>query len=72
MKLFNPNGSPLMDVNEFKRAGNNFLISGKITMLGAMPLACVLTPSEARSAVRQIGFRNFLFLLTMLFRFGKR
>ena len=66
MKLLSPDNSALMEVTSFKRDGSNLVINGNI--MGAMPVTCLLTPSEARSALRQLGFGNLLFVISLLFR----
>lgn len=66
MKLLNRDHSLLMDVSRFERDGSNLLVRG--TIMGAMPVQAVLTPSEARRAVRQLGFRGLIFLISLLFR----
>ena len=66
MKLLSPDHSALMEVTAFKREGSSLVINGNI--LGAMPVTCMLTPSETRSALRQLGFANLLFVISQLFR----
>jgi hypothetical protein len=66
MKLRNMDESPLMEVFSIEIAGNNLVIKGVI--LGSMPLACKLTPAEARKGLRLLKGRHILFLLTFLFR----
>ena len=66
MKLFNPDRSTLMEVTSLRRDGSNLVVSGNI--MGAMPVTCILTPSEARSALGQLGFKGMLFMITLLFR----
>lgn len=66
MKLLNRDHSMLMDIAKFERHGSNLVIRG--TIMGAMPVQAVLTPTETRSALRQLGFRGLLFLFSLLFR----
>lgn len=66
MKLLSPDNSALMEVTNFKRVGSHLVINGNI--LGAMPVTCLLTPSETRSALKQLGFGNLLFVISLLFR----
>lgn len=66
MNLNNPDGSVLMQVTRLERSGSNLVIKGNI--MGAMPVHAVLTPGEARSALRLLGFRLLLFTLSLLFR----
>lgn len=67
MKIFNTDGSVLMEIKAVERNGNNIEFRG--TVMGAMPVKGRLTPQEARSAMRLIKpFSLWLFLLTFLFR----
>lgn len=66
MRLLNPDNSVLMEVSELRREGSNLVVRGSI--MGAMPVHAVLTPSEARSALGLLRFKLFLFLISMLFR----
>lgn len=66
MKLQNPDGSTLMEVSRFQRDGSNLVIRG--TIMGAMPVHAVLTPTETRGALRLLGVRLLLFVVSLLFR----
>ena len=66
MNLLNPDGSVLMEVTRFERDGSRLVIRGSI--MGAMPVHAVLTPTEARGALKLLGFRLLVFLVTLLFR----
>jgi len=67
MKIYNTDGSILMEVKAIERNGSNIEFRG--TVMGAMPVKGRLTPAEARSVVRLIKpFSLWLFLLTFLFR----
>lgn len=66
MKLYNLDKSTLMEVSSLKRDGSNVVVKG--TILGSMPVTCVLTPAEARKLVKMLGPKMILFLLTFLFR----
>jgi hypothetical protein len=66
VKLYGADNKELMTVTAIDRVGGELVIKGKI--FGTMPMTAKLRPSEARSALRMIGFRNAVFLLTMLFR----
>lgn len=66
MKLYNLDKSTLMDVSSLTRDGDNLVVKG--TILGSMPITCMLTPAEARSAIRLLSPRLVLFLLTFLLR----
>lgn len=60
----------LMDIRSLRQDGDNLLIEGRI--MGALPIRAILTPTEARSALKLLDARTFLFLLTLLFRRGTR
>ncbi|MEM8562299.1 MAG: hypothetical protein AAGF57_08705 [Pseudomonadota bacterium] len=71
MKIYNTDGSVLMEVKSFSRNGSNLEFTG--TVMGAMPAKGVLTPEESRSAFKLIkGFSLWAFLFTFLFRSSKR
>ena len=62
------NGS-LMDIKALRVAGNDLVIEGRI--MGALPIQAVLTPDQARAALKLLDFKTVLFLLTILFRRGR-
>lgn len=69
MKIFNTDGSILMEIKTIERNGSNIEFRG--TVMGAMPVKGRLTPQEARSVfqlVRPWPLRWFL--LSFLFRRG--
>ncbi len=67
MKIFNTDGSILMEVKAVERNGNNIEFRG--TVMGAMPVKGRLTPEEARAVFKLIKPRSlWFFLLTFLFR----
>jgi hypothetical protein len=66
MKIYAIDDRELMDVSEIVREGNALLFRGRI--FGTMPVTAKLTPREARAAVRLLGVRKMLFLLSLLFR----
>jgi hypothetical protein len=70
MKLLTADNDSLMDVKSLKQSGNDLLIEGRI--MGALPVRAVLTPDQARAALKLIDTKTFLFLLTILFRRGSR
>ena len=70
MKLYSEDGTELLRVDAIERHGAELLIRGKV--FGAMPITARLRPEEARSALRLLGPRLTLFLLTFLFRRGRR
>lgn len=66
MNLTNRDGSPLMDVSEVRCEGGELVVVGSI--MGAMPIEAVLTPTAVRSSFRLLSFRKILFVLSMFFR----
>ncbi len=68
MQLKTIDNEPLMDVRAIRQAGNDLLIEGRI--MGALPIRAVLTPDEARAALKLLDLRTVGFLLTLLFRRG--
>jgi len=70
MKILDANDKELMTVRKIERDGDTLVIRGKI--FGAMPMVAKLTPEEARAALRLLDVRTMLFLLTLLFRRGRR
>jgi hypothetical protein len=66
MIIFSRDKSTLLEVQAFSRAGSNLLLKGKI--MGAMPMSAILTPSQARAALRMLGPRMILFILSLPFR----
>ena len=67
MKIFNTDGSILMEVKAVERNGNNIEFRG--TVMGAMPVKGRLTPEQARAIFKLIQPKSlWLFLLTFLFR----
>jgi hypothetical protein len=69
MKLKTMDDESLMDVLAIRQHGNDLLIEGRI--MGALPIRAVLTPDQARAALKLLNLRTLLFLLTLLFRQGK-
>jgi hypothetical protein len=70
MELYTVDHNSLMSVKTLRPDGNNLLIEGKI--MGAMPVRAVLTPDQARAALKLMDFKTILFLLTILFRPGQK
>ena len=67
MKVFNTDGSTLLEVKTIERAGNNIEFRG--TVMGSMPMKGRLTPQEARNALKMLKPLSLkFFLLTFLFR----
>ena len=65
-KILDANDKELMAIRKIAGENGNLVIRGKI--FGAMPMVAKLTPAEARSALKLIDLKTFLFLLTLLFR----
>jgi len=59
-----------MRIESLEPKDGELLIRGKV--FGTMPITAALRPQEARSAFRLINWRLALFLLTFLFRRGRR
>lgn len=70
MELFTKDKDSLMTVEKLSREGGNLLIEGQI--MGTLPVRAVLTPDQARAGLKLLNFRTFLFLLTILFRSGRK
>lgn len=67
MKIFNADGSTLMEVQSLNRSGNCLEFRGMV--MGAMPVKGRLTPAEGRAALKLIGTLSMTwFLITFLFR----
>lgn len=66
MKVYNSDHSELMDVHILSKEGNNLVIQGSI--MEAMPVRCVLTPTEVRAAFKLMNWKLILFLITLPFR----
>ena len=66
MKVFNADGSVLMEVTSLERSGKSLEFNGMV--MGAMPVKGRLTPAEARTVFALIRPSLWLFLLTFLFR----
>lgn len=68
MKIYGADGREMMTVTSIERSGSDLLIKGKL--FGAMPVTAKLKPTEARNALRLLGLRTLLFLLTLPLRRG--
>ncbi len=68
MKIYGADGREMMAVTSIGRSGSDLVIKGKL--FGAMPVTAKLKPAEARNALRLLGLRTILFLLTLPFRRG--
>jgi len=70
MELLTKDNDSLMTIASLSPDGNNLLIEGQI--MGTLPVRAVLTPDQARAALKLLDFRTILFLLTLLFRPGRK
>ena len=68
MKIYGADGREMMAVTSIERSGSDLVIKGKL--FGAMPVTAKLKPAEARNALRLLGLRTILFLLTLPSRRG--
>lgn len=66
MKVYARDGGELMDITAIERDGNRLLLKGKV--FGSMPIAAILTPDEARNALKLLNVRLLAFLATFVFR----
>jgi len=69
MQLLTKDGDNLMTVEKIERDGNTLVVHGEI--MGALPVRAVLTPGEARKALKLLNLRTMLFAASLLFRGGK-
>ena len=65
MKLITSDQSELMEVSALKTEGSNLVVVG--TIMGAMPVEAVLTPSELRKVFKLLSFGLVFFIFKMLF-----
>jgi len=68
MEIITTDNESLMTVERLEKQGNNLVVHGEI--MGAMPVRAVLTPDQARAALKLLRPGVLLFLLTILFRPG--
>jgi hypothetical protein len=66
MELLTKDNDSLMTIESLAPDGDNLLIEGQI--MGTLPVRAVLTPDQARAALKLLNFKTVLFLLTLLFR----
>lgn len=69
MELKTTDGDSLMTVERIARDGNSLVIHGQI--MGALPVRAVLTPAEARKALRLLDWKTIAFAAGMVLRRGK-
>jgi hypothetical protein len=69
MQLLTKDYENLMTVEKIERDGNELVIHGEI--MGTLPVRAVLTPGEARKALKLLDVKTMAFVVSMLFRKGK-
>jgi hypothetical protein len=69
MELLTKDNDSLMTIESMAPDGHNLLIEGQI--MGTLPIRAVLTPDQARAALKLLNFKTILVLLSMLFRPGR-
>lgn len=69
MQLLTKDGDNLMTVEKIERDGSELVVHGEI--MGALPVRAVLTPGEARKALKLLDVKTMAFVVSMLFRKGK-
>ena len=70
MEIVTTDNDSLMTVEKLEQQGHDLVVHGEI--MGAMPVRAVLTPDQARAALKLITPGVLLFLLTILFRPGAK
>ena len=65
MKLQTRDNADLMEVSDIRAEGSNMVVFG--TIMGAMPVEAVLTPSELRKVFKLLNFKLIVAVLRMLF-----
>ena len=66
MQLLTKDYENLMTVEKIERDGSELVIHGEI--MGTLPVRAVLTPGEARKAVKLLDLKTILFIVSLLFR----
>ncbi|HHV7524605.1 TPA: hypothetical protein ACUNF5_006142 [Burkholderia orbicola] len=66
MKIFTTDKAELMTISSIESKDADLLIKGKI--FGAMPMSAVITPEQARLALRLLTPRLIWFLLSLPFK----
>jgi hypothetical protein len=69
MQLLTKDGDNLMTVEKIERDGGSLIVHGEI--MGALPVRAVLTPNEARKALKLLDVKTMAFVVSMLFRKGR-
>jgi hypothetical protein len=66
LKIFGADNKEMMTVSAIERDGRELILRGKI--FGTMPMTARIRPQEAREALKLLGWRTFLFLMSLPFR----
>lgn len=66
MQLYTADNTELMEVSALKAEDKNLVVCG--TIMGAMPIEAILTPTELRKLFRLLSMRLILHIFAMLFR----
>ena len=66
MKIYGADNKEMMAISSIVRQGDELVLKGKI--FGTMPMTAKLRPEEARAALKLVGFRTLLFILSLPFR----
>jgi hypothetical protein len=65
MKLYTSDSNELMNVSAITPEGSNLIVTG--TIMGAMPIQAVLTPSELRKSFKLLSIGTVFSVIKMLF-----
>lgn len=65
MKLYTSDNTELMEVSAIKTEGSSLIVCG--TIMGAMPIEAILTPSELRQSFKLLSFGTVVSIIKMLF-----
>ena len=70
MNIYGADNKVLMSISSIEPVDGRLVVKGKI--FGTMPLSAQLRPEEARAALKLMSLRTILFLLSLIFRPGRR
>jgi hypothetical protein len=66
MKLMTSDNTELMEVSGLKSENSSLIVTG--TIMGAMPVEAILTPSELRKVFKLLSMTLVLSIVGMLFK----
>lgn len=66
MRLMTPDGNELMHVESIDVRNGQLIIHGLI--MGSMPMASVVSPSELRSGLKLLSIKKCFMLIAVMFR----